>query len=249
MTLVVRLLLILLTMLGVTSFAHGQSDREFLRPIEVQKGQVLTNRYALELARHECFAKPGKIGIYEFDIEVLARIGEEITITPFNGEPIDILSQGIFIRGGIARWRGLADTGSDRNYRLRMQMVVAAVDSDGNSRNFDRNREIARKQVEHSVFVGLAEPYLRPNEKLTYLVAPNEIQIVHLNRTLAFRRLGAEPETLVVYEVDESKTLFPVDGMSVLQPDGPPYQSADQKRRKIAFDTCIEKSNENLGYP
>jgi hypothetical protein len=75
--------------------ASYQSEREFLKPLSAEKRSALMSRKALDLGIREYFALPGKIDVYEFDVGLLETPGQTITITPFNGPPIDIISHGV----------------------------------------------------------------------------------------------------------------------------------------------------------
>lgn len=256
MTLVTRVLLVMLTLSGVISFSQDQSNREFLIPVDEQKRQNLTNRYALEMARYEYFAKPGRIGIYEFDIEVLEKRDEAITITPFNGLSMEIVSLGIWVNpdsaGNVARWRGvLSMPDSTRTFRVRFVMGVWSIDADGNRRKPDRNREIARRQLEKEESVIQEDSYVRRNERLVYGLFTNEIRIPATKTAIAFQQLGRDFEniedfeTIVVYEVDEEKVIYPADDSRT----NPVPPSGKQLRRIRAYEAHIEKVKRELGLP
>lgn len=247
---IARALLVVLSLFLLSATAQEVSDREFLRQIDVQKRIALTDRYKIKMAEYEYFANPGKIGIYEFDIGVLETKGETITISPFNGPPIEFVSHGLVVnhdRGGhAAKWKGeLPIPGSKQMYPVQLVMGIRAIDADGNVRKPDPNREVTRRLLEQENYAVLRESYERRKETIVYGMLRNEIHIPETKATLVINRLGdsllteEDFQSVVVYEVDNEKVLWPADDLPV---EGYVNNQLDEERarRKSAFDTHME---------
>ena len=92
MTPMIRILLFAIAMSFATALAQDQSNREFLRHLNEEEKRELRDRYALDIASLEYFAKPGRIDIYDFNTAVLEKKGDTFTFTPFGGSSLEILS-------------------------------------------------------------------------------------------------------------------------------------------------------------
>ena len=109
MTPIVQLLAIVIAMWSTIAIAQDQTSHEFLKPIDSQKRSELMGSHALEIKTREFFAKPEKSGIYRYDMNVLEKQGEIITITLFGAPAIELMSHGIWRNperaGRFANWR------------------------------------------------------------------------------------------------------------------------------------------------
>lgn len=240
----------------LSSFAGSDSSnislsREFLIPMEAQKKRDLLDRHALEIRTMEYFAKPGKFDIYEFDIGVLETKDEPITITPFNGSSIEILSYG-FGRDNpasgksVLRWRGaLPVPNSTRMSRVRLTVLVRAIDTEGNIRRPDPNREITRALYDQKYVTVLADSVERLTERLVYTLVGNSIEVPESRATIVITGVPDQFDFVVVYELDEEKRLLPVDD----SPANRHPRSPEQIRRSQAFKAHVEKVKRELGIP
>lgn len=253
MSQIVRVMLVVITVSFGTAFAQDRSNREFLKSIDAQKRADLISRHAYDIAVLEYFAIPGKFDIYEIDIDVLETQGETITITPFSGPPIEILSHGIERNpdsgGHVVRWTGeIKIPNSKQKLPLRLIMYVRSIDADGVLRLPDPNREYTPSQLSQENAVIPKESYLRRNEKLVYGFTGNSIQVPKTKARVALTNVNENLDFVVVYEIDQEKMIILGDG-HVLRPDGTPYVSVEQKRRIEAYETHVEKVRREFGLP
>jgi len=229
------------------------ATREFLRPIENQKRGILIERYAYDLAILEYFAKPGTFDLYEFDIGVLETEGETITITPNNISPIEILSHGIEVNwrygGRTARWRGeLPIPNSARTFPVDMDLVIRAVDASGEIKPPDPNREVTRSALEGENYVVLEESKRRLSERIIYGLINSFIQVPARRTTIRLSQLGEDLESfgsVLVYKVDESKTVIPGDD----SPVNPTPPTPDMIRRAREFKKHEDRVRREFGLP
>jgi hypothetical protein len=123
-----------------------------------------------------------------------------------------------------------------------------AIGRDGSLQPPDRNREITLAQLEKEYSVVLEESVLRLDKKLVYSIS-GSIRLPHLKRTLQITQLGNdELETIVVYEGDVEKAVYPVNDV--------PEEAARQEnteigregaRRLAAYEAHVEQLKQELG--
>lgn len=254
--------LVILSFFVSSSFAQGNSPNareatEFLRSVDPQERSHLARRHPLKLAEYEYFAKPGRIGIYHFDVDVLRKKGEAITFRPFNGPPIEVMSHGLTVnhdRGGhIARWSGEIELPNGRGKMpLRMFLRIWAVGDDGELKMPDPNREATRQALEQGNSTVLAESYQRRNERIVYELVSSTIRVPARNTTMFFDGLVKEKATerdlnsIVVYEIDDEKVIHPADDTLVEGPDETDPKEAERLRRIAAFDAHMDQVKRDI---
>lgn len=224
------------------------SPTELLRPTSAESKAEVARRHPISLEEHRYFAKPGRFGIFTFDIDVLQREGEIITITPFHGEQIQVLSRGLDIHEGTGgrtgRWTGeLLVPNSDRTVLLQWPISIRAIDSDGNIRYPDPNREVTQQILaeygEQSVV--LQESYDRLNEKIMYGLLQANIPLPHLREQLIIAPIDPhfqtveEFDTIVIYEQDKEKILWFPD-------DSPRREGIPEERNLPGIDKLPERA-------
>lgn len=253
---IIRVLFVILTFSIASVFAQdnsdrGQSKRELLKPVDAQKRSGLSSRHALELGSLEYFAKPGKFDVYEFDIDVLETVGQTITITPFNGPPIDIISYGIKrdpVNGWlVGKWTGeVVASNSKQTFPFELGIGFWAIGSDGSLIPPDRNREYALSQLNQEDSVIPKESYLRRNEKIVYAIS-GSMRLPHLQRQIEILQVGDELETLILYEIDIAKAIPPVSDTDEGPPDDTTEIGRERLRRLEAWEAHVEQLKRDLG--
>ncbi len=227
----------------------GQANREFLKPIDAVTRNDLMSRRGLEIRSQEFFAKPGRFDVYKFDIEVLENTGETITITPFDGPPIEIVSKGIKREPETAwfhgRWSGeIKMRGTKETVPIEWGITTWSIATDGSLQAPDPNREYTLSQLDQKNAVIPQESYLRRNEKIVYAVS-GAIRFPQTRQLIRITQPTNDLEYLVFYEVDEYKWIPPGDG-NLVDSD---LSEVGQLRttRKAAYLAHIENVKRDLG--
>lgn len=227
----------------------GVSDvsRELLIPIDPQRRERLVERYAYDLRIAEFFAKPGTLELYEFDIGALEVRGDTITISPRSIPPIEIHSDGLKLNhqygGSTAEWTGRV-AGSP--HPVELTLAVRAVDASGAVRLPDPNRTVTSELLEQEHYVVLESAKRRLDERIAYGFVSNVVQVPEKRVTLRLSQLGDDLdsfESVVVYEVDNSKLLLISCGVGDQRP------SREQRRRQQAYDEHVSQVRRELGLP
>lgn len=229
------------------------TSRELLHPVGDHKRAVLMERYAYDVAILEYFAMPGTLGLYEFDLSALEIEGETITISPNNIDPIKILSHGIevnWIYGGkTARWRGeIPVPNTDVTMPVTMSILIRAVDEHGEIKWPDPNQEVTRSALEGQNYVVLEESKKLLNEQILYGLFNSFIQVPRTRTTIRIGQLGESLDsfgTVLVYEIDDSKTVIPGDD----SPINPTPPTPDMVRRAEAFKKHEDRVRREFGMP
>ena len=210
------------------------------------------SRYAVEIAEWEYFAKPGTLGIYEFDIEVLDSLGR-ISITPAGAEPIEFVSHGLERnpqwRGAVMRWHGeLVGESNKETSPIEWNIAVQSIDEEGNLRFPDPNREATLRVLREESYTVLKESYDRRNEKLVYSLAGNFLRVPDRKAIYSFQSLGDRLDALVVYEVDlqEIITLPDVVMDSSSAAREPTPAEIEQRKRLEAFEAYMERVRQRI---
>ena len=241
----------LLACLAATTLAaQDNPKREFLRPVEAQKLDELMERHALDIRTMEFFAKPGKLALYEYDMDVLEVGGETVTITPFGGPAIELLSAGIWRdpgkNGRAANWRGsLPSKSSDGSYRARLNLIIRSVDSEGNLHRPDPGLQPLKAKLTNG---GRSDPehLLLPREqRLGYVFTGNSIRNPDTGSRIKFFSFRRDLDVVLVYEVDEDKVILPGDDSPVNRME----PSQEQVLLRKAFNEHVQKVRLELGLP
>lgn len=250
MTRIIRVILVTLTVSLAPAFAQDrvQSNREFLKPIDGEKRADLMSRRALQIQSTEYFAKPGKFDIYEFDIDVLKSSGETITITPFNGPPIEIVSNGLQqhpVGWMVSNWSGeIKNPNSTETYPVLWTITKWSLDDFGNLQPPDPNREYVLSQMNEENAIIPEESYLRLNEKIVYAIH-GTIRLPHTQTLIAISQLSNDLDFVMMYEVDDDKRLIhgddTIDGID-LSEDG-----IERARRAEAYQNHVDNVRRELG--
>ena len=215
MSVAIRIAVLALTLISTSAVTQEQSkaEREFLRPIEPQKKLDLETRRGFEIAKEKYFAKPGRFEIFEFDLDVLESKGNTITFTPFEGSPIEVLSQGIArdSRTGwfLGTWNGeLKEPGLDETSSVSLTITTWGVDENGDLGAPDPNREHTLAVLRNQRGVISEESLLRVDQEQVYSIE-GELALPGSNAVIRFRHPSSkELDYLMVYEVDHEKTLL-----------------------------------------
>ena len=182
---------------------------ELLIPISTDRKRFLESRNALELQSLESLAIPGKFDIYGFDINVLSTKDDYITFTPFDGPPIKIMSYGFEPQTsgttGHLVWRGaISRSGSSDPAPVSLAILVRSIDTDGNIRLPDPNREVTRALYDRKVYTVLEDSVNRLSERIVYSLPGNEIYVPDTNTKYVITALVNQFDFAIVYEVDEA---------------------------------------------
>ena len=227
-------------------FAQHEPVRELLTPVDAQKRVDLMSRYAIEIAEWEYFAKPGTLGIYEFDIEVLDSLGR-ISITPAGSLPIEFVSHGLERNprwgGSLMVWHGELISGSTkRGSPVELNVAVQSVDAAGNVRLPDPNREVTLRALQEESYTVLKESYDRRNERLVYSLAGNFLTVPDRKTTYTFQLLDEQFSAVVFYEIDRGKTISLPDVVVTEAGDQREELEADpeQMRRLEAYEAYMK---------
>jgi len=183
---------------------------EFFIPMASDRKRYLMDRNALGLNALEIFAKPGKFDIYDFDIDVLGTKDDTITFTPFDGPPIEIMSYGFEKRmpssSGHLIWNGAVQMpDSSESIPVRLAILVRSIDTNGNVRLPDPNRDITRAFYDQRTYTVLEESVNRLSERIVYSLPGNEIYAPETNTKYVLTAVLNQYDFVVVYEVDEAK--------------------------------------------
>jgi len=250
----------LLVLLSIQTYAFSQdglsveaASREFLRPMEERKKNILMERHAYDLAILEYFAKPGTFDLYEFDIGVLEIEGATITITPKNIAPIEILSHGVDVNwlygGQTARWTGeIPIPNSAQTFSIEIFLAIRSVDASAERGWPDPNREVTRAALEGDNYVVLEESKRRLSERIIYGLVAGFIPVPARRTAIRLSPLGDDLESfesVLVYEIDESKTVIPGDD----SPVNPTPPTPDQIRRFQEFREHEARVRREFGMP
>ena len=240
------------------SFAEAQqaeqfagSDREFLRPVSSQERSRTVDRHPIEMASLEYFASEGKFGLYQFDLKVLELKGEAITITPFNGPSIDIISHGIEPAGQegsfVSKWTGeIIAPGRRETIPVELGITTWAITSDGELRRPDPNREITLEQLEQEDRVVLQESVSRLDEQIAYAVS-GVISLPHLKRQITVMQVGDELSSVLLFEPDLEKAIPGVSDLdSELTDDSTTELGRERLRRIEAYEAHMRMVKRSL---
>jgi len=249
--------LLILSLAGSVAVAQNnpqeaQSTREFLRSVDPQKRAELVRRNPLKMAKNEYFAKSGRFDVYEFDISVLEPESQTVTITPFGGPPIDIISHGIErdeeTGWFLGKWSGeIVPQNGRQTYPIQLRIVTWAIGQDGKLRTPDSNREVevTLGPLENENSVVLTESAARPDEKLVYAIS-GSIRLPHLGRQITLAQMDEDLESLIMYEVDPEKTIPAANDIdSELELEDAEIR-ADRLRRTNAFNAYMERRRQEL---
>jgi hypothetical protein len=213
----------------------ANQSSEFLTPVAPQERANLINSNRLDYAEFEYFAKPGRVDVFKFDIAALEKEGTTVTITPFGGESVSILSHGFERnpkwRGRKLRWHGEMQTAnSEEGVPVVFDVIVRSVDAKGNVRPPDPNREATLRELENETHTVLAESAARIDERLIYSLSTNFLYLPDQDMTLGFSHLGKQFDAMVVWEPDNFR-IAPPDTIAI-RGEVPKYQQNAESRRQ-----------------